>query len=108
MKPCPLPFLLFVLHAVGAFSISWTSVASSRSNGALDSKTMVVVLSCVSAAGALLAACCFYFVCCGRRRRAGVSGGGAGLSRKGLAEGNTCGFAESAAPKHREGRDSVF
>jgi hypothetical protein len=40
----------------------------------LDSKTMVVVLSCVSAAGALLAACCFYFVCCGRRRRAGVSG----------------------------------
>jgi hypothetical protein len=39
----------------------------------LDGKTMVIVLSCVSAAGALLAVCCFYFVCCGRRRRAGVS-----------------------------------
>jgi hypothetical protein len=59
--------------AVGAFSISWTSVASSNKGGLLDSKTMVIVLSCVSAAGALLAACCFYFVCCGRRRRAGVS-----------------------------------
>lgn len=56
---------------VGAFSISWTSVASSKNGGMLDGKTMVVVLSCVSAAGALLAACCFYFVCCGRRRRAG-------------------------------------
>lgn len=59
--------------AVGAFSISWTSVASSHNGGMLDGKTMVVVLSCVSAAGAILAACCFYFVCCGRRRRAGVS-----------------------------------
>lgn len=59
--------------AVGAFSISWTSVAS-KNSGMLDGKTMVVVLSCVSAAGALLAVCCFYFVCCGRRRRAGVSG----------------------------------
>jgi hypothetical protein len=58
---------------VGAFSISWTSVASSKNGGMLDGKTMVVVLSCVSAAGAMLAACCFYFVCCGRRRRAGVS-----------------------------------
>jgi len=58
--------------AVGAFSISWTSV-SSGNKSILDGKMMIVVLSCVSAAGAVLAACCFYFVCCGRRRRAGVS-----------------------------------
>lgn len=69
----PVPVVVVVVVAVGAFSISWTSVASSNNRGMLDGKTMVVVLSCVSAAGAILAACCFYFVCCGRRRRAGVS-----------------------------------
>lgn len=67
-----LPAVLPWVFAVGAFSISWTSV-SSGNKSILDGKMMIVVLSCVSAAGAVLAACCFYFVCCGRRRRAGVS-----------------------------------
>jgi hypothetical protein len=48
--------------------------SSSRpgNKGIMNSRTMVVVLACVSAAGAVLAALCFYCVLCNNRRRRGV------------------------------------
>ncbi|KAF6259952.1 hypothetical protein COO60DRAFT_947623 [Scenedesmus sp. NREL 46B-D3] len=56
---------------VGAFSVSWAS-SSPHGRSLMDSRTMVVVLACVSATGAVLAAFCFYCMCCSRRRRGAV------------------------------------
>eukprot|EP00775_Hariotina_reticulata_P004868 gene4868-5113_t len=56
---------------VGGFSVHFSS-SSPGNKGILDSRTMVVVLACVSAAGAVLAAVCFYCVLCNNRRRRGV------------------------------------